>query len=181
MPEATSRDKDVHVLSDLVQAGRAQLHAVARGADPVTRDSGPGDLVVGTGRPQAGTAVEHQGHVYVDRGLVCEPNTRVRLTDQGTVAPATGRSTLVVQMPDRSAGSVPNPLSTGPQQPRALLGPSGHVLSRIDPPVDAAPLSHMFRVEQGHLCLVGNDPQEHSPADHAYLRSIFPPWASHKL
>jgi hypothetical protein len=167
----TRRDKGVEVVADLVGAGRGQLQAVARGADPATRDSGPGDLVIGIGRPQAGAAIEHRGRCYVDRGLVAEPNTRLRHTDQGVITPATGRSSLVMQMPDREAGAILNPsAATAPRVPagRTLLGPTGAPLAQIEPPVDAAPISQLLRVEDGHLCLIGNDPQEHSPADHAY-------------
>lgn len=35
----------------------------------------------------------------------------------------------------------------------------------VDFPADMGPVSHLFRVIDGHLCLVGNDPIEHSEAD----------------
>lgn len=207
--DPTRREKTIPVLADL-KAERSELRAIARGIDPETKDSGPGDLLIGRPRRQSVIAAKHpQEGVLLDEGILIEPGTRASFLDQFSPMPVSGRSSLVAQVGGGSAQPTPGPSTTArgnlnplpvnqPSDPlysallsrglipggfgtqfsqqapgqqaqrgRAILGPQGQPLVPLEPPRDVAPWSHQLRVVDGHLCFVGNLPEEHSLADRA--------------
>lgn len=96
--------------------------------------------------------------VWLGPNLVVEPGSRVGNPRSMAVPTRTwGRSTVVAQV-GRMGEEVDNPTTTARDgQDASGDGP--------DFPAEMGPASHLFRVVDGHLCLLGDDPVELSDDD----------------